>query len=56
MKSNEELINNLESLDADEYNFLIMTNKSSIPFVESLEMGLKDHLILVFLKQILHSH
>ena len=41
VKSNEELINNLELLDADEYNFLIMTNKSSIPFVESLEVRLK---------------
>ena len=43
VKSNEELINNLESLDTDEYNFLIMTNKSSIPFVETLEMGLKEY-------------
>ena len=43
VKSNEELINNLESIDTDEYNFLIMTNKSSIPFVETLEMGLKEY-------------
>ena len=43
VKSNEDLINNLESIDTDEYNFLIMTNKSSIPFLESLEVRLKKY-------------
>jgi len=43
VKSNEDLINNLESIDTDEYNFLIMTNKSSIPFLKSLEVRLKKY-------------
>ena len=43
VKSNQELINNLELLDTDEYNFLIMTNKTSIPFVKALEVRLKKN-------------
>jgi UDP-N-acetylmuramate: L-alanyl-gamma-D-glutamyl-meso-diaminopimelate ligase len=41
VKSNEDLINNLELLNTDEYNFLIMTNKTSIPFIQALEVRLK---------------
>ena len=43
VKSNEDLINNLELLDTDEYNFLIMTNKTSIPFIQALEVRLKKN-------------
>jgi len=37
LKSNQDLMNKLASIDTDELNFLIMTNKSSLPFINALE-------------------
>ena len=37
VKSNQDLMNKLASIDTDEVNFLIMTNKSSVPFINALE-------------------
>ena len=37
VKSDQDLINKLASIDTDGLNFLIMTNKSSLPFINALE-------------------
>ena len=37
VKSNQDLIDRLASIDTDGLNFLIMTNKSSLPFINALE-------------------
>ena len=37
VKSDQDLINKLASIDTDGLNFLIMTNKSSLPLINALE-------------------
>ena len=40
VSSHQDLMKDLESIDTDDYNFLIMTNRTSIPFIEALEKRL----------------
>ena len=40
VSSHQDLMKDLESIDTDDYNFLIMTNRSSVPIIEALEKRL----------------
>ena len=40
VKGHQDLSNDLKSINTDEYNFLIMTNKSSLPIINALEKRL----------------
>ena len=40
VSSHQDLMKDLESIDTYDYNFLIMTNRTSIPFIEALEKRL----------------
>jgi len=40
VSSHQDLMEDLESLNTDDYNFLIMTNRTSVPIIEALEKRL----------------
>ena len=40
VSSHQDLMKDLESIDTDDYNFLIMTNRTSVPIIEALEKRL----------------
>ena len=40
VSSHQNLLKDLESIDTDDYNFLIMTNRTSVPIIEALEKRL----------------
>ena len=40
VKSHKDLMRDLKSINTDDYNFLIMTNKTSVPIIEALEKRL----------------
>ena len=40
VSSHQDLLKDLESIDTDDYNFLIMTNRTSVPIIEALEKRL----------------
>jgi len=43
VKSNQDLESKLGSIDTEDINFLIMTNKSSLPFINALERRIIHH-------------
>jgi hypothetical protein len=40
VSSHQDLMKDLESFNTDDYNFLIMTNRTSVPIIEALEKRL----------------